>query len=182
MLDTKIINVKWYKRHLLKSWNIITLKDLIDLLSNESTDNVFELEIQQHKAAPKHTLIRKETYSIDEVRQKVKDVLFENDKRLAKVEFDGDLIKGNSQRYQTFFTKGCKCVKCGIEGKYFAKERFRDQSTYHLNLYAVDNNGNEVLMTKDHILPHSKGGSDDISNYQTMCKICNEAKGSKIED
>ena len=182
VLDTKIINVKWYKRHLLKSWNIVTLKDLIDLLSNESTDNVFELEMQQHKAAPKHTLIRKETYSIDEVRQKVKDVLFENDKRIAKVEFNGDWSKGNSQRYQTFFTKGCKCARCGIEGKYFAKEKhFKDRS-YHLNLYAVDDNGNEVLMTKDHIIPQSKGGGDDISNYQTMCEPCNKAKGSKIED
>lgn len=182
VLDTKIINVKWYKRHLLKEWNIITLKDLIDLLSKESTDNVFELEIQQTKASPKHTLIRKEIYSIDDVREKVKDVLFYKDKRYAKIDFNGDLIKGNSQRYQTFFTKGCKCVKCGIEGKYFAKERFRDQSTYHLNLYTVDDNGNEVLMTKDHIIPQSKGGSDDISNYQTMCEPCNKEKGSKIED
>lgn len=76
----------------------------------------------------------------------------------------------------------CKCVVCGIEGKYFAKEKFADQSTYHLNLYAVDDNGDEILMTKDHIIPRSKGGIDDISNYQTMCKLCNEAKGNKLED
>lgn len=127
-------------------------------------------------------LIRKEIYSVEEVRDKVKNVLFEDNKYLSKVEFDGDLVKGNSQRYQTFFTKGCKCVKCVIEGKYFAKEKhFKDRS-YHLNLYAIDDNGNEVLMTKDHIIPQSKGGSDDISNYQTMCEPCNKAKGSKIED
>lgn len=41
-------------------------------------------------------------YSIEYVYSKVKDVLFEKDKRNAKVDFDGDLIKGNSQRYQTF--------------------------------------------------------------------------------
>lgn len=127
-------------------------------------------------------LIRKETYSIDEVRDKVKDVLFEKDKRLAKVDFDGDLIKGNSQRYQTFFTKGCKCSVCGIEGRYFAKEKHLKDKSYHLNLYAVDDNGTEILMTKDHILPRSNGGIDDISNYQTMCKLCNEAKGNKLED
>lgn len=127
-------------------------------------------------------LLRKEIYSIEEVRNKVKDVLFEKDKKLAKVDFDGDLIKGNSQRYQTFFTKGCKCVVCGIEGKYFAKERHLQNKSYHLNLYAVDDNGDEILMTKDHIMPRSKGGIDDISNYQTMCKLCNEAKGNKLED
>lgn len=49
-------------------------------------------------------------------------------------------------------------------------------------LYAVDDNGDEILMTKDHIIPRSKGGIDDISNYQTMCKLCNEAKGNKLED
>ena len=179
--DTIIRNIKWNGHTISNSTSINTLNDLIKFLS---TDNIFvsknDIRLSQFK--PKQELIRKETYSIDEVRQKVKDVLFYKDKRYAKIDFNGDLIKGNSQRYQTFFTKGCKCVKCGIEGKYFAKERFRDQSTYHLNLYAIDDNGNEVLMTKDHIIPHSKGGSDDISNYQTMCKICNEAKGSKIED
>lgn len=40
----------------------------------------------------------------------------------------------------------------------------------------IDENGKEVLMTKDHIIPKSKGGANDISNYQTMCKRCNEAK------
>ena len=127
-------------------------------------------------------LIRKEIYSIDVVREKVKDTLFEKDNRNAKVDFDGDLIKCNSQRYQTFFTNGCKCVVCGIEGQYFAKEKHLKDKSYHLNLYAVDDNGTEILMTKDHIIPRSKGGIDDISNYQTMCKLCNEAKGNKLED
>ena len=151
----------------------------------ENAENVFisNKDIRLHEFKPKHdNLIRKSTYSIEEVHDKVKDVLFEKDKKLAKVDFDWDLIKGNSQRYQTFFTKGCKCAVCGIKGKYFAKEKFADQSTYHLNLYAVDDNGEEILMTKDHILPRSKGGIDDISNYQTMCKLCNEAKGNKLED
>ena len=127
-------------------------------------------------------LERKETYSIEEVEEKVKDVLFEKKRNLSKVNFDGDMIKGNSQRYQTFFTKGCRCVKCGIEGKYFAKEKHLKDKSFHLNLYAIDENGKEVLMTKDHIIPKSKGGADDISNYQTMCERCNEAKGNRLED
>lgn len=127
-------------------------------------------------------IIRKEIYSIDEVKEKIQDVLFETRRGFSKIDFDGDLIKGNSQRYQTFFTKGCKCVTCGIEGKYFAKERLIDQSTYHLNLYATDKNGNEVLMTKDHILPRSKGGANSINNYQTMCQSCNIKKANKINN
>ena len=162
--DTELLSVTWYKQPLFeKSFKLGEVKTFL-------------------KDFNPTKLLRKETYSIEEVRNKVKDVLFEKDKRLAKVDFDGDLIKGNSQRYQTFFTKGCKCVVCGIEGKYFAKERHLQDKSYHLNLYAVDDNGNEILITKDHIIPRSKGGIDDISNYQTMCKLCNEAKGNKLED
>lgn len=49
---------------------------------------------------------------------------------------------------------------------------------YHFNLYAIDKDGNEVLMTKDHILAKARGGKDRISNYQTCCKVCNETKGA----
>lgn len=162
--DMELLSVTWHKQPLFeKSFKLGEVKTLL-------------------KDFNPTKLLRKEIYSIEEVRSKVKDVLFEKDKRLAKVDFDGDLIKGNSQRYQTFFTKGCKCVVCGIEGKYFAKERHLQNKSYHLNLYAVDDNGDEILMTKDHIMPRSKGGIDDISNYQTMCKLCNEAKGNKLED
>jgi len=126
-------------------------------------------------------LERKSVHTIDEVRKITKEVLFEPIKRKAKVELDGDMIKGNSQRYQLFFTKGMKCVCCGIEGKYFAKERKSgSKDSYHLNLYGVDKNGNEMLMTKDHIIPASKGGKNHISNYQTMCVKCNTLKGVSV--
>lgn len=36
-------------------------------------------------------------------------------------------------------------------------------------------------MTKDHIIPKSKGGIDDLSNYQTMCERCNKEKGNELE-
>ena len=109
---------------------------------------------------------------------------------LSKTEMDEEVEKGASGvvRSATFAVFIILIVFFpiltlnGIEGKYFAKEKFADQSTYHLNLYAVDDNGDEILMTKDHIIPRSKGGIDDISNYQTMCKLCNEAKGNKLED
>lgn len=179
--DTKIFNLKWNNNDVFIAEKVNTVNDLIEILKREDIF-VSNADIRFGRFKPKEYLIRKEIYSIEEVRDKVKDVLFEKDKKLAKVDFDGDLIKGNSQRYQTFFTKGCKCAVCGIEGKYFAKERHLQDKSYHLNLYAVDNNGDEILMTKDHIMPHSKGGIDDISNYQTMCKLCNEAKGNKLED
>ena len=123
-------------------------------------------------------LRRKENLTIEEVYNAVKDVLFEPEDKKAMVVINGDKIKGNSQRFQTFFTKGLKCACCSIEGKYFGKEKDFNAARYHLNLYALDESGNEVLMTKDHIVPRSKGGASELYNYQTMCVKCNIAKGS----
>ena len=123
-------------------------------------------------------LRRKENLTIEEVYNAVKDVLFEPEDKKAMVVINGDKIKGNSQRFQTFFTKGLKCACCGIEGKYFGKEKDFNAARYHRNLYALDESGNEVLMTKDHIVPRSKGGASELYNYQTMCVKCNIAKGN----
>ena len=89
------------------------------------------------------------------------------------------MIKGNSQRLQLFFTKGMKCVCCGIEGQYFAKEKNAGtEMSYHLNLYGIDKDGNERLITKDHIVAYSNGGKNHLDNYQTMCIDCNRLKGT----
>lgn len=110
-MDTEIFKIVW-NRHLLSDYipnQIKTVKDLLIILSNEDICNALltkQFCKSKLKQKQKHEdLIRKEVYSIDEVREKVKDILFEKDKRNAKIDFDGDLIKGNSQRYQTFSQK-----------------------------------------------------------------------------
>ena len=105
-----------------------------------------------------------------------------DDCRLPKrVEFDGDRIKMGSVRYKVFKFKGSHCYHCGIEGRFFAKERTKDQETYHLNLYAINEHGEEVLMTKDHIVPKSKGGYARLDNLQPLCAPCNVQKGDNDE-
>jgi hypothetical protein len=112
-------------------------------------------------------------YSIEEVLSKT---IFTNEK--VKVDFDGDLIAMNSDRYKTFKLKGTKCVDCDIEGQYFLKERHVSTDPYHFNLYAVNEHGHEILMTKDHIIPKADGGRDHIDNYRPMCVKCNERRGN----
>lgn len=125
-------------------------------------------------------LMRKSTHSIEEVYAAVSSTMF--NKRKTRIMFKGDEIKSNSQRYQTFFTKGLRCVTCGIEGRFFAKEKTVNDQRYHLNLYAVNPNGQEVLMTKDHIIPQSRGGKNTLDNYQTMCVVCNTRKGNRCDE
>jgi len=103
-------------------------------------------------------------------------------------EYLGQMVKMDSIRYRTFVAKGLKCCVCGIEGTFFALERHiafskkqqkaNPNGRYHFNLYGIDENGEEVLITKDHIIPVSKGGKDTFKNLQTMCTNCNFEKGA----
>jgi hypothetical protein len=101
--------------------------------------------------------------------------------------FDGQWVNMNSQRYELFKGKGCSCIRCGLEGTHFWLEcdvnNFNpEKPKYHFNLYGFDTEGNEVLMTKDHILPKSRGGKNHYSNYQPMCFTCNQEKWNQTEE
>jgi hypothetical protein len=125
--------------------------------------------------------IRAGVVSLDEV---LPYIVHRNTNNLAEQrrKYCGHEVKMVSGRLNTFVHCGIKCVKCGIEGKFFAVERDRGQEKFHLNLYALDEDGDEVLMTKDHIVPLAKGGRNVAKNYQTMCCLCNEEKADKLED
>jgi hypothetical protein len=120
---------------------------------------------------------RKETYKVPEVLSFVSMPGLNNP--LTR-NYDGDIIKMGSLRYQTFIKSGIKCVTCGLEASFFAKERTVGQKKYHFNLYGVDSEGDELLFTKDHIYPKSLGGQDILSNFQTMCIVCNSEKSNKV--
>ena len=119
----------------------------------------------------------------NETNRLAKELGWHEIRSMSKRDFEGHTVQMNSSRYQVFLEKGTICSSCGIEGKYFALEQDKympnqGSNAYHFNLYALDGDGNEVLMTKDHIVPKSCGGSNELSNYQTMCSPCNGNKGS----
>lgn len=91
---------------------------------------------------------------------------------------DGFDVHSKSLRYMTFYQKGVKCVCCGKEGTHFKLCGEEGSNRRHFNLYADDG----TLITKDHIIPASKGGPDKVSNMQTMCTLCNGAKGNSYSD
>jgi len=97
-------------------------------------------------------------------------------------------VNMRSLRYQTF-NKSRKCVCCGLEGTIMLLEyskpgkvvpgQFADFQRPHFNLYAELPGGKLILMTKDHIIPVSKGGPDHVDNLQTMCSRCNRLKSDQ---
>jgi hypothetical protein len=113
-------------------------------------------------------------YNTDEVLSVVTP---KNTPKKKRVEFDGDLIKITSDRLFVF-KQSLVCCECGIIGSFFVKERSQNYGPFHMNLYAIDSGGNEILMTKDHIIPKSLGGKNNLSNYRTMCVRCNLEKGN----
>ena len=133
------------------------------------------------KCTPKN-LQRKMILTLDEV---FPYVLFEKPEKLGikssrqQKLIKGEYIKMSSYRYQLFELKGVQCVSCDVKGEFFAMEKTGDSKRYHLNLYGKKD-GQDVLMTKDHILPKSKGGLDNMDNFQPMCVYCNSRKGNKV--
>jgi 5-methylcytosine-specific restriction enzyme A len=57
-------------------------------------------------------------------------------------------------RHEVFKRDNYKCLECGKDKK---------ETTLHV----------------DHIIPVSKGGTDELSNLQTLCQACNLAKSDK---
>lgn len=84
-------------------------------------------------------------------------------------------VKMNSPRYFTF-KQNMNCVACGLEGTRIFLEYHESDKSPHFNLYGEED-GELILMTKDHIHAKSCGGKDVHSNYQTMCLTCNNLKG-----
>lgn len=74
------------------------------------------------------------------------------------------------------FSKNTSCVRCGRVGNVFLVEHHEnDDPKQYLNLYSCSDD-ELVLMTVDHILPDSWFGKFDDSNFQTMCRLCNQEK------
>jgi 5-methylcytosine-specific restriction endonuclease McrA len=88
-------------------------------------------------------------------------------------------VNTSSNRLLTF-KKNVVCVGCGVRGSHFWVECNPGAFNYHLNLYGITKTGDEILMTRDHIIPKSKGGSDHLNNMQTMCTKCNNKKGNTV--
>lgn len=113
----------------------------------------------------------------------LQDILNHWDNTL-EVEVDNCIyeVKTGSSRYKVF-NRCLSCACCGLTGSKMALEQ-PDQhigtNKAHFNLYAVNDNGTLVLMTRDHIQPVSQGGTNRLSNLQTYCSPCNNLKSNRL--
>ena len=127
-------------------------------------------------------IIEQKRYDIQDVFNRIgtDKLMLQTAKQKAQsdIDVDGFSVHPVSLRYQTFYQKGVKCACCGIEGTHFKLCGDERTNRRHFNLFTEDG----MLMTKDHIIPKSKGGLDTVDNMQTMCERCNHDKGNYYPD
>lgn len=121
-------------------------------------------------------MIRYGEVSIPELFRKMKEPTKDIEFTVNGVTYS---VKKNSQRYVLFKTKGMKCVVCKKTANCAFLEANVDGERPHVNFYLRRPGMKDLLFTKDHILPKSKGGKNRQDNYQPMCQECNCRKGSE---
>jgi uncharacterized OB-fold protein len=110
-------------------------------------------------------------FPLEEMRELLRDGLKNNN--MPKL---GKYTMKMSDRYKLFTRDETVCVHCGQKASFWASQTTEKGTRTHLNLYGINENGMVVIFTKDHIIPKSFGGYDDIDNYQVMCSKCNSKK------
>lgn len=133
----------------------------------------FSVQVDLARMKDRKHLIHLGAFELDEV---FPFVTVEESKREYKVGDKSYMVRMNSDRYHVFLANN-KCVACGLAGSKMVLDMNPGDSSPHFNMYAEDK-GRLILMTKDHILAKSKGGTDALDNYQTMCATCNNLKGA----
>lgn len=155
--------------------------EMVANLIYETNEENLTLSVNVEKVEQNPSVLRLREYPVEKVLELVPDQ-WEGDhfKRVFTVNKVKYTVKITSDRYR-LFKKNRKCVACGLEGtKLFLEKQvgnFEDLGQAHFNLYGEEN-GKLVLMTKDHIKAKAFGGSDSLSNFQTMCETCNGLKAS----
>jgi 5-methylcytosine-specific restriction endonuclease McrA len=84
-----------------------------------------------------------------------KSVAATNRRRALKLAADGSHTEEEWQELKTFYN--FKCLRCGEQEP-------------------------NIKLTRDHVIPLSKGGTDSINNVQPLCARCNSKKNNKHID
>lgn len=142
---------------------IIKVNDQIDF----SETNIVNTEF---------SIIHLKIYSLEKILKLIK-------RRAQQLKYKEHKVALNKARLLLFKKKGVDCVRCGAKGLFFAIDvplNNKQKLKPVLNLWAIQPSGKHILMTRDHILPESKGGWSATFNLDPLCHSCNQKKADKF--
>ena len=102
---------------------------------------------------------------------------------MAKKRWDGHIKVKKKYKYpekKRFTNMRYKARKINAEGSHTFGEWEHLKKQYGYICPMCGKNEPEIKLTEDHIIPLSKGGSDNIENIQPLCVSCNTKKYTKI--
>lgn len=76
-----------------------------------------------------------------------------------------------------------KCWHCGVEADRFIVKHHANDTNKPPVLDLFAHTGKTlVMMTRDHIIPRSLGGIDDVDNLRPGCETCNNKRKSTMNE
>jgi len=82
--------------------------------------------------------------------------------------------------YKNFFKKQYKHRKRNATGSHTIDEWNDVKKRHKFRCAICKKKEPEIELTEDHIVPISRGGSNDIENIQPLCRVCNARKGNRL--
>lgn len=88
-------------------------------------------------------------------------------------------FKGWISRDRAHYDNIYRTLRNNAEGGHTPQEWLELKVKYLFMCLCCKRQEPEILLTRDHIIPLTKGGTNDISNIQPLCRVCNSIKHDK---
>lgn len=97
-------------------------------------------------------------------------------------EYDRLNYAKNKDKHIMYIKRRKNRIKYGTKGTHTLEEWEDLKYTYEYKCFVCGLKEPRIKLTKDHITPISKDGTDDIINIMPLCRSCNCKKGTKDEN